>query len=471
MNVTSGSRSRPHWLSASTALVLAGMLTVCAAHAQPAGEEDSELEDEEEADSPIQPADTPTVGVPGNPSPVVSPPPPAPGPGSSGPAFIPDGEAPAGPVAPAFPPVIPNIDYSGRLRVGFQTFDNPTKFDDLGANVTFDVFLAGAIHRMIKWQLGITGGYAGAPGSSNSAPTATLPALPGRELGANVQILDVIARFEFLPELNLYAGRMIVIADRYTPSGPWGMDEWFYPGLIPGAPPALMRTDPIGRDIGVNMWGALLGGTIKYYLGAYQFSDPKVSPLLSGRLQVSLLSGEPGFYQRTTYYGYKDLISFGVGAQYQTDGSVTPVPPAPPLDPTMPPGPATLAYDNFSYLTGDIVIEKKLGGAGTISLVGSYSQFGGEPRVWDAHFLGSIGYLLPGVIGIGRIRPSVRYQGFIPHGANVLSYLIDAQIGYVIMPWFVRVAVGYRHGSTDLGRGAPPIKTDQLFVGITLADP
>lgn len=472
MTVTSGLRSRPYWLAWS-ALVLAAMLSaspvIVRAQAQPSAAEEAELEADTEEESPIQPADTPTVGVTGNPSPVVTPPPPPPGPGSTGPALIPDGEAPPGPVAPAFPPVIPNIDYAGRLRVGFQTFDNPSKFDDIGANVSVDIYFTGAIHRMVKWQVGITGGYSGAPGSSNSAATATTPPIPGRELGANAQILDVIARFEFLPELNLYAGRMIVIADRYTPSGPWGMDEWFYPGLIPGAPPALMRTDPIGRDIGANLWGALLGGTIKYYLGAYQFSDPKVSPLLSGRLQVSLLSGEPGFYQRTTYYGYKDLISLGVGAQYQKDGSVTAIPAAPSVDPTMPMGMPTLAYDDFSYLTGDIVIDKKLGDAGTVSLVGSYSQFGGEPRVWDSHFLGSLGYLIPAVVWIGKIRPSVRFQGFMPKGSNIMSYVIDAQLGYVIMPWFVRVAIGYRHASTDLGKGA--LKTDQLFLGITLADP
>jgi hypothetical protein len=75
------------------------------------------------------------------------------------------------------------------------------------------------------------------------------------------------------------------------------------------------------------------------------------------------------------------------------------------------------------------------------------------------------------VVGIGKIRPSVRFQGFTPPGSTVLSYVIDAQIGYVIMPWFVRVAVGYRYASTDLGKGAGPMKTDQIFLGLTLADP
>jgi hypothetical protein len=472
MTVTRGPRSRAHWLRALSTAVVASIFSsigVLGVHAQ-APEEDAEPKTDYEAtESPIQPADTPTVGVTGNPSPVVTPAPPPPSPGSLGPALIPDGEAPPGPVAPAFPPVIPNIDYAGRLRVGFHTLDaaNPKKFSDIAGDLSVDIYFTGAIHRMVKWQVGVTGQYTGAGGSSNLPATTTSPAIPGRELGANAQILDVIARFEFLPEFNLYAGRMIVVADRYTPSGPWGMDEWYYPGVIPNAPaPALMRSGPVGRDLGVNIWGAPLGGTIKYYLGAYQFSDPNLSPLFSGRVQVSLLTPEPGFYHRTTYYGYKDLISLGVGAQYQHDGSV--VPPAPSTDPIA--GLGTLALSDYNYFTGDIVIDKILGSAGTVSLVGSYSKFGGDARLWDSHFLASIGYLIPGVIGIGKLRPSVRFQGFSAKGVDALSTVLDVQLGYVIMPWFVRVAAGYRRSSTDLGKG-PVVVANQLFIGVTLADP
>lgn len=474
MTVTSGSRSRPYWQFVSSAVIAAGVLSLSASvvKAQPAGAaEAAELEEEaEDEQSPIQPADTPTVGVTGNPSPVVAPPPPPPGPAAAGPALIPDGEAPPGPVAPAFPPVLPNIDFAGRLRVGFHTFDNPSKFDDIAGDLSVDMYFTGAIHRMVKWQVGVTGSYTGAPGSSNTPMSAVSPSLPGTQLGANAQILDVIARFEFLPQFNLYAGRMIVIADRYTPSGPWGMDEWYYPGVLPGGPPALMRSGPVGRDLGVNLWGALFGGHLKYYMGAYQFSDPSLSPLFSGRLQVSLLTPEPGFYHRTTYYGYKDLISFGVGAQYQKNGSYVVVPAVPSMDPSMPATPASLSYDDYSYLTGDVVIDKKLGDAGTISVVGSYAMFGGEARAWDSHLLGSVGYLFPWVVGIGKIRPSVRFQGFTPKDGGTMSYVIDAQIGYVIMPWFVRVAVGYRHSSTTLGT-MPTVEADQFFLGITLADP
>jgi hypothetical protein len=494
MTVTSGSRSRPHRLLAlsaavATCLLSFGTNTLLAQptpNPAPAGEaeldDDSDSEEEAEGgdDSHIKSPDTPIAGNTGNPGPAASPPPAPPGPG---PAVIPDGEAPPGPVAPAFPPSIPNIDYGGRARIGFHTTDaaDPAKMSDIAGDASVDIYFSGAIHRMVKWQFGVTGQYTGAAGSSNSST-----GLPGRELGANAQLLDVLARFEFAPEFNIYAGRLIVIADRYTPSGPWGMDEWFYPGIFPNAPAAaLMRSGPVGRDIGANVWGALFGGALKYYLGAYQFSDPNLSPLLSGRLQVSLLSGEPGFYQRTTYYGYKDLLSFGVGGQYQQNGEAVLAPPpmvmADPTMPAMPTMPVTpavpatpakpaLLYDDYSYLTGDIIFEKVLGSAGTLSLVGSYAKFGGEYRAWDQHFLGSLGYLIPAVVGIGKLRPSVRFQAGNLKGVPGMSMVIDAQLGYVIMPWFARVAVGYRYSSTDTGKGAPVIG-NMVFLGITVADP
>src|SRR5688572_31933044 len=51
----------------------------------------------------------------------------------------------------------------------------------------------------------------------------------GSSQEATASLLDAIARFEPIPEFNIYLGRMFVQADRFTPSGPWGMDEFFYP--------------------------------------------------------------------------------------------------------------------------------------------------------------------------------------------------------------------------------------------------
>src|SRR5262252_5157429 len=178
---------------------------------------------------------------------------------------IPDGEAPPAPVPPQFPPAIPSIDYGARLRIAtkFQSPVDPKKLNDISQQLDSDIYMAGQIHRMIKWQASVTISYTGTLGASNSV---------------NVQPLDVIAKFEPLPEFSIWMGRMIVVSDRFTPSGPWGMDEFFYPGVLPGAAQtALQKAGPQQRDLGVNVWGALLGGVAKYYLGAYQFHDPALN--------------------------------------------------------------------------------------------------------------------------------------------------------------------------------------------------
>jgi hypothetical protein len=484
MDESCGSRARPFWLGALRAAVATSILGFGASsvHAQPAPEAITADAAGHEP-SPIQPADTPIVSTQSSPNQAPEPPPPPAIPGALpvGPALIPDGEAPPGPVAPAFPPIIPNIDYQGRLRIGFHTIGSDElhkKMDDLAAELSVDMYFAGQITRIVKWQAGVTGSYTGFPGSSFTPATATAAANPGQNLGANAQLLDVTARFEFLPEFNIFAGRMIVVADRFTPSGPWGMDEYFYPGIMvagQAVPAALMRSGPTGRDLGVNLWGAIAGGTFKYYLGAYQFTDPSLSPLYSGRLQLSLLTPEPGFYQRTTYYGYKDLVSIGIGGQYQAHGSTTSIAGTAAggmMGMGMPAAPV-LVTDNYSYLTGDVVIDKRLGDAGTVSFVGSVSQFGGDYVPWKSHFQAGVGYLIPGVIGIGKLRPSIRWQGAKWNGIDAMSNVIDFQLGYVIMPWYARVALGYRWSSTAtaLANKGESVKSNMLFLGITIADP
>jgi len=183
---------------------------------------------------------------------------------------------------------------------------------------------------------------------------------------------------------------------------------------------------------------------------------------------LSLLNGEPNWFHRTTYFGTKDLISVGIGGQYQKDGSVQQVPTTTP--PTVP------LTDDSKLVTGDLTVEKTLGNAGTISVVGTYSKFFGEYQRWDDFMLGSIGYLMPKPIGIGKPRIALRYQRGMqtPDGAEASS-VIDAQLSYNVAAWFCRVALGYRHGDTWL----PPSMTapagmqasNMLYLGVTIADP
>jgi hypothetical protein len=359
-------------------------------------------------------------------------------------------------MAPAFPPAIPNIDYGGRVRTAlrFQSFEDPEKLDDVSQLLEADLYMSGQVHRTLKWQASITLSYSGNPGQPS-----TISANP----------LDLIARFEPIPEFNVYMGRMIVVVDRFAPSGPWGMDEYFFPGFFPFiGPPAMPKAGQTGRDVGVTVWGAPFKGHLKYYLGAFNLYDPTLNPLLSGRVQVSLLNGEPAYYHRTTYMGTKDVVSVGVGGQYQKEGSVQPVPVmTPPLEPLV---------DDYSAVTADLVVDKTLGDAGTVSVNGAYSKFSGDFQRWEDFMLASVGYLMPKPIGIGKPRIALRYQRALdPSPGAEASTLIDAQISYNVAAWFARFQLGYRRAESYLpgAMGAPGVKqpSNAVYIGMTVADP
>ena len=385
-------------------------------------------------------------------APAAPPPPPA----EPAPSQIADGEVPTRPIPPAWAPAIPNVDFGGRIHTALklQGASNPAQMNDISEVLDADLLASGQIHRYLKWQLALTMSFAGTPESPNIV---------------NVQPLDVIAKIELRPEFNIYVGRMLVVADRFAPSGPWGMDEFFFPGFFPLiAAPALPKAGPVGRDVGATIWGAPLKGHLKYYLGMFNLYDPSLNPLFSGRVQVSLLNGEPAFYHRTTYFGTKDLVSLGVGGQFQKDGSVQPV--AVTMPPTVP------LRDNYTNVTADVTIEKNIGDSGTVSAVAAYYKYGGDFQRWKDFAVASLGYMLPKPIGIGKVRGTVRYQrGLDAAPGAEASSLIDAQLSYNVAGWYARFQLGYRHGSsylaataTTAARTAP---SNMAYLGVTLADP
>jgi hypothetical protein len=372
------------------------------------------------------------------------------------PSLIPDGGVPVLPIPPAFPPAMPWIDYGARMHMSLRATDHadPARPNSLrpGTTIDGDIYMSGAIHRMFKWQAGVTVAYNNAPGS---------PAM------ATIQPLDIIARFEPMPEFNIYAGRLIHVADRFMTSGPWGADEYNVPGIYPGIPsPVLPKTNSVGRDVGFNIWGALFGGHFKYYAGAYQLHDPAINPLLTGRLQVSLLSPEPAFYQRTTYYGTRDLVSLGVGGQYQAGGSTVFGPPA-----MMGGAPTVAGLDDHTYFNVDLDVEKVLD-AGTISVVGSYQMFGGDGQFWDNGLHLGVGWLFPQLIGVGKIRPNLRFQMANPaaEGGDA-STMVEAQLSYIIAAWYARVNIGYRRASVWANATSGKVNSNMIWLGIVLADP
>ena len=377
--------------------------------------------------------------------------PPAAPPSGLAQSSIADGEVPKGPIAPAFPPAIPSIDYGTRMRMGMkvQNPNAPDKMNDIGEQMDADIMMSGQIHRYFKWTASVTMSYTGSAGASNAV---------------TVQPLDVFAHLALLPEFNIMMGRMLVIADLFAPGGPWGQDNFVFAGFFPlVAAPALPKAGPTGRDLGTTVWGAPFDGHAKYYLGVFNLNDPASHPLYTGRLQVSLLSGLPNFNQRATYYGTKDLIVAGIGGQYQKNGSTR-------TDATT--TPPTVFVDDFKLVTGDLTFEKSIHDVGTVSAIGAFTKYWGQYQPWKQSYLGEVGFMLGQTLGIGKPRLNLRYQGGkSPVTDAKTSYVIDTQLSYNVHAWYARLMVGYRRGDTWLAATGASQASNMVYLGLQLWDP
>lgn len=281
--------------------------------------------------------------------------------------------------------------------------------------------------------------------------TLNLVASYSPEITSSVTIMDGIVQLEPSPYFNVWVGRHLVPVDRSNFAGPYFMAPWFYPGFgFPDGQVGVPRQGPYGRNDGVTVWGQVGGGMFKYFLGAFDLQQPATSPLYSGRLSVSLLNPEPGYWGTATYHGM-DLLSLGVGAQYKNDGSVLPgADGAPPL-----------GVDDYAEVNFDVLFEKNFGDAGVLDLEGALYKFLGDFEPTDASWFALASYILPGDVGPGKVQPLFRFQqanSGVEGAPN--SWLIDAQVNYIVSSYATRFSLGYRYGKAD------DDKLSALFLGI-----
>ena len=183
---------------------------------------------------------------------------------------------------------------------------------------------------------------------------------------------------------------------------------------------------------------------------------------------------KPGWFQRTTYYGDRDLVSVGVGGQMQKRGSVMTVA-----------APAVPIVDDYREVNADLIAEKRLGDSGALSLEAAYYNFHGTYQPWKWMALGAVAYNSPVIEGVGKFRPSFRFQQAqaqqtLASGESLdPSRTYDAQLTYVVMHWFAHVSLTWRHYDTVYASAsapqpavAPPhSKGDMVVLGLQLWDP
>ena len=253
--------------------------------------------------------------------------------------------------------------------------------------------------------------------------------LIGGTLGptGSVGVEDLIAQYKLANEFQIWAGRLLVPSDRSNFAGPFFMIPWNYPGFYVAGAPLGPKDGPNGRDQGVTVWGNALDAKLKYYVGAYALdyalspgTATSSQPYYSGRISYTIQGSEGGYFGSSTYYGAKNIVTIGVGGQYQKNGAEnvkTETAAACPGGPN--------CKDNFMFM-GDLLVEEATS-AGTFTFEGQYYKFtdgyvfaGAAPALVYAPEDGLyalVAYLAPKPI---NLQPMVRLQQTIDPGLDHL---------------------------------------------------
>ena len=386
----------------------------------------------------------------------------------------------AAPPAPEVPPapVDPdaekykkiNMGVWSRIGFGFQKADDPKKIDGVGTGGEVELHFSNQMRKWLSWTANFAASF-GAPDGGSYHPDAEMKG--GGAVTASATVQDLIAQFEPDPAFNLWVGRHLVASDRSNFSGPYFMAPWIYPLLLGpqnfGTAYAIVgpKEGPYGRSDGATIWGQAGGGTFKYFLGAYDLYDAIQKPLISGRVSISLLNPEPGYWGTSTYHGM-DEFSIGVGGQYSKnkDASLKNFIPGATDANGNPVGVPT----DYGMFLADLLFEKNLGTSGTIDVEGAFYDYigDGEPLKWS--YMGLLSYLTPELApGAGKLQPLVRLQqakqkSISDGGAGNTVSMFDAQVNYVIDSYATRLSLGYSHSAAGDGENY----ANSIFAGVQL---
>ncbi len=324
------------------------------------------------------------------------------------------------------PEVLPPIDVGAWTRVGstFQGSD-PKKLNDWKMSAAYvELHAGGKIHKKVGVTLNLN---ADAQGYGTGSPTAAIE--------------DAIIQFDLDDAFHVWAGHLLVPVDRANASGPFFMIPWNYPGIISvGADTRFYLPageGAFGRNNGVVVWGDVLANKLTYLVGVFDNGKGETtSPFYSGRVRLALWDTEPGFWGNASFFGDKDMLSVGVGGEFQKHGSAT----------------ATGGDKDYAEVNADVLLEKKLPGGGWVTAEGAYYHYNvNDGGLSDSAYI--LAAFATGVIGVGNVQPMARYQYFKLKGDGQPKPMnFDAGISYLIKGPALRLLATYSY--TKLGTDA-----------------
>jgi hypothetical protein len=239
-----------------------------------------------------------------------------------------------------------------------------------------------------------------------------------------LEVLDAVARMEWSPKFNIWAGRFLEPSDRANLYGPFYAHHWnVYTDGIQNGHPAVFQ----GRDNGVAYWGDFGKKTkVKISAGAFDGSSATGNPDVIGaaRIQIDFWDAEDGYYLNGTYYGDKNLLAIGGATQVQSGNTAT---------------------------TVDFLLERKVPGGGAFSIEAEYANYNGlggylphANKSQGAYGLAS--FLFPKQVGVGKFEILGKFAKAESHGQKtfITQKTTEVNLNYVIKQFNARVMTFYK---------------------------
>ena len=271
--------------------------------------------------------------------------------------------------------------------------------------------------------------------------------------GDSMMIIDALLKFEFNSSANLWLGRTLVPSDRPGLNGPYSGLTWnqyrqpLFSADYDG--PA----GQLGRSEGAVFWGTK--ERFQYLLGVFEglendYGNTANHFLYAGRLAYNFLNIEPQpghYYTSGTYYGSQgNILTAAITLQSQNDGT----------------GSKSESGDFSGYAFG-VFSERVLLNKGVINFEAGYKEiesdftFARRPQdetekcfcLFDGDsFYVTAGYLIPEIIGIGKLQPYFRHTKNSPaDGKN--SDTSEWGTNYVLAGSKANINLNYTHGDAN----------------------
>ncbi|HYD49381.1 MAG TPA: hypothetical protein VEB21_13580 [Terriglobales bacterium] len=329
-----------------------------------------------------------------------------------------------------------SLGAGGRTSFGGKEDSSPDA-DNWSRDFNIDnarIYISGQVHEYLKFELNTDCAFCGNSGLEEFV------------------LLDAIAKIELNSYFNIWAGRLLVPAERQELNGP------FYSSTYDAYKTPFYSSDfsvdfgsggagVYARDHGANIWGAAgPGGALQYvggvFAGLQSGANKDDNPLLAARVAYNFLEVEknPGYYTSGTYYGTGgNILTLGLAAQYQEDGS----------------GSSNNPGDFFG-LSSDLLFEMPTA-AGAITFNGEFKHFSADYDsdafadpdnfgMFDGDAFSVAGlYLFPQTVGIGKFQPYARYTGVYPDDSSDRDEL-ELGLNYIIDGHNARISLFYQYG-------------------------